>query len=77
MISKQPLSSPNDPMQQLLLGVAKDIQLHPYERMTPEHKTEINIFIESLDLPKEFKISLRKLDSLSNFKAKEVKIMLE
>ena len=76
LISNQPLSSPIDPMHQLFLGVAKDILLHHYERMRPEHKTEINIFIESLDLPKEFKNSLRKLDSLSNFKAKEVKIML-
>ena len=76
LISNQPLSSPVDPMHQLFLGVAKDILLHHYERMRPEHKTEINIFIDSLDLPKEFKNSLRKLDSLSNFKAKEAKIML-
>ena len=50
--------------------------MHHYERMRPEQKNEINFLIESLDLPKEFKNSLRKLDSLSNFKAKEVKIML-
>ena len=76
LISNQPLPSPIDPMHQLFLGVAKDILLHHYESMRTEHKTEINIFIESLDLPKDFKNSLRKLDSLSNFKAKEVKIML-
>ena len=76
LISNQPLSSPVDPMHQLFLGVAKDILLHHYERMRPEHKTEIKIFFDSLDLPKEFKNSLQKLDSLSNFKAKEVKIML-
>ena len=76
LISNQPLSSPIDPMHQLFLGVAKDVLFHHYERMRPEHKTEINIFIESFHLPKEFKNSLRNLDSLSNFKAKEVKIML-
>ena len=76
LISNQTFSSPIDPKHQLFLGVAKDILLHHYERMRPEHKTEINIFIESHDLPKEFINSLRKLDSLSNFKAKEVKIML-
>ena len=76
LISNQPHSSPVDPMHQLFLGVAKDILLHHYERMRPEHKTEINFFIESLGLPKQFKNSLRKFDSLSNFKAKEVKFML-
>ena len=76
LISNQPLSPTIDPMHQLFLGVAKDVLSHHYDRMRPEHKTEINIFIDSLDLPKEFKNKLRKLDSLSNFKAKELKIML-
>ena len=76
LISNQPLLSPIEPMHQLFLGVAKYILLHQYERMRPEHKSEINIFIDYLDLPKEFKNSLRKHDSLSNFKTKEVKIML-
>ena len=76
IISNLPLSSPVDPMHQLFLGVGKDLLLYHYERMRPHHREEINSFLSSLDVPKEFKNMIRPLDALSNFKAKEVKVML-
>ena len=76
VISNLPLSSPVDPMHQLFLGVAKDILLYHYETMRSEHEEEINSFIGTLDLPKEFRNTIRKLQALHNFKAKEVKFLL-
>ena len=44
VISNQPLLSPIDPMHQIVLGVAKDLLQHHYNKMNADHKAEINSF---------------------------------
>ena len=76
VIRNQPLSSPIDPMHQLFLGVGKDLLSFFYEQMKSEHKSELNKVLSDLILPIELKNTVRSLDVLSTFKAKEVKTVL-
>ena len=41
LIPNQPLSSPVDPMHQLVLGVTKDLLGHFYDKMPTNRKTKI------------------------------------
>ena len=47
-----------------------------YDKMHSDEKRELNEFISSLKLPHEFKTSVRSLDALHTFKAKELKFVL-
>ena len=76
VIPNQPLSSPIDPMHQLFLGVTKELLGYFYDKMFSSEKKEFNEFLNSVLLPKELKTSVRDLDCLSNFKAKELKAFL-
>ena len=76
VIPNQPLSSPIDPMHQLFLGVAKDLFGHFYDKMPSVQKRDLNHFRSSIKLPRELKNSVRSLDSLNTFKAKELKVFL-
>ena len=76
LIPNQPLSSPVDPMHQLFLGVTKDLLGHLYDKMLTNRKKDLNQFLSSMKLPCELKNSVRPLDSLSTFKAKELKVFL-
>ena len=75
-IPNQPLSSPVDLMHQLFLGVTKDLLGHLYDKMLTNRKKDLNQFLSSMKLPCELKNSVRPLDSLSTFKAKELKVFL-
>ena len=76
VIPNQPLSSPIDPMHQLFLGVTKELLGYFYDKMFSSEKKELNEFLNLVLLPKELKNSVRGLDFLSNFKAKELKAFL-
>ena len=76
LIPNQPLSSPVDPMHQLFLVVTKDLLGHLYDKMLTNRKKDLNQFLSSMKLPCELKNSVRPLDSLSTFKAKELKVFL-
>ena len=76
VIPNQPLSSPIDPMHQLFLGVTKELLGYFYDKMFSSEKKELNEFLNSVLLPTELKNSVRGLDCLSNFKAKELKAFL-
>ena len=76
IIPNQPLSSPIDPMHQLFLGVGKDLITFFYDQMRAEHKSQLNETLSRISLPKELKNTVRPLDSISSFKAKEVKTVL-
>ena len=76
LIPNQPLSSPVDPMHQLFLDVTKDLPGHLYEKMLTNWKKDLNQFLSSMKLPCKLKNSVRPLDSLSTFKAKELKVLL-
>ena len=76
VIPNQSLSSPIDPMHQLFLGVTKELLGYFYDKMFSSEKKELNKFLNSVLLPKELKNSVRGLDCLSNFKAKELKAFL-
>ena len=58
-------------MYQFYLGFAKDLPPYNHNEMDPHHNAEINSFLESVDLPKEFKNSVRCLEALTFFKAKD------
>ena len=72
VIANQPLTSPVSPMHQLFLGVGKDV-LFFYDRMRPEHKSELNDCLSNIVLPIELKNFVRSLEALNNFKSKEIK----
>ena len=76
IISNQPLTSPIDVMHQLFLGVAKDLLTFFYECMISERKHRLNAFLSELSVPRELKNTVRTMDSLPNFKAKEYKMHL-
>ena len=76
LIPNQPLSSPIDPMHQLFLGVAKDLLGYLYDKMRVEHRGQLNTFLGSVALPKELENTVRRLEALSNMKAKELKTIL-
>ena len=76
VIANQPLTSPVDPKHQLFLGVGKDVLIFFYDRMRPEHKSELNDCLSNIVLPIELKNTVRSLEALNNFKAKEIKTEL-
>ena len=76
VVSNLPLTAPVDVMHQLFLGVAKDLLTFFYEGMRPERRQKLNAFLSDIDLPRELENTVRKLDSLVSFKAKELKTRL-
>ena len=76
VIPNQPLSLPIDPMHHLFLGVTKELLGYFYDKMFSSEKKELNEFLYSVLLPNELKNSVRGLDCLSNFKAKELRAFL-
>ena len=76
VILNQPISSPIDPMHQLFFGVIKELLGYLYDKMFSSEKKELNELLNSVLLPRELKNSVRGLDCLSNFIAKELKAFL-
>ena len=71
LVSNQPVLSSSDPMHQIYLGVAKDLLPYHHNEMDQHPKAEISSYFESLGLPKEFIYTIRSLEILNIFKAKD------
>ena len=74
VIPNLPLTAPIDTMHQLLKGVAKEMLDFLFEIVGSP--TEIASFTSAIQLPSEFKRSVRSLSELKLFKANELKLYL-
>ena len=66
LIPHQPLTSPFAVMQQLFLGVCKNLFLYYYERL--RKKTELDLLVSKIQAPKEITRKIRPLKDIATFK---------
>ena len=75
LIPNQPLTSV-DVMQQLLLGVAKELLFFYYERLRHDKENERDLFLSRFEATKELTRKIRPLKEIATFKANESKVHL-